>query len=160
MNRQLNPDQEMFEENMEEKSVECEIEIKEKVSETLPEYFVCDLCQTCHRTKRGITAHMKKFHFESRKEPEKLYECDICHSKLACKKNLKAHQLTHNNEQRSFKCSHCDAAFKTQTNLHSHEKYFFFFLKIEINAIIFVFLQIRPQTRRKIYLFSLCLHLL
>ncbi|XP_055296299.1 zinc finger and SCAN domain-containing protein 12-like [Sitodiplosis mosellana] len=52
---------------------------------------------------------------------QKMYSCDICHSKLSSSYNLKRHKMIHSGEK-PFECDICKRRFREQSDLRKHKK--------------------------------------
>lgn len=52
---------------------------------------------------------------------QKMYSCNICHSKLSSSYNLKRHMMIHTGEK-PFECEICKRRFREQSDLRKHKK--------------------------------------
>lgn len=98
---------------------------------TMPAYqhegLQCFQCFITFRTFQAKERHIKKNHRDQYRQhlmqTNTLFTCYKCDKSFKFSEELRQHQLSHNTEEKPFRCSHCFAKFVTYAELNSHRRH-------------------------------------
>lgn len=91
-----------------------------------PQKITCKECNETFRDRFHLHRHRRKVH--TAPEERDSFVCDVCSKELSTAMALTNHKRTHlpaeeREKFKTFKCTDCDKAFETKTQLNSHCKY-------------------------------------
>ena len=78
-------------------------------------------CQICHLKFEKLSILVKHLN-ETHEKEEYVHYCEICGNAYDCKAYLSNHMKKNHGDQKRYKCTQCDMAFKNTPMLRYHEK--------------------------------------
>lgn len=95
--------------------------------------FICEVCNRGFRRKYDMKRHVQLIHKMQATEESRIYttrqansdhnqtmfDCTVCQKQFTCLSHLRNHEVVHS-EERPFKCSFCDKAFRRKYDKNRH----------------------------------------
>ncbi|XP_041971291.1 zinc finger protein 182-like isoform X1 [Aricia agestis] len=95
----------------------CHIKREHKQNQ-IKKLYTCNFCQQSCKTEKSLFSHL------DRHTRQKVFDCDICHSRLKYKSKMVKHIATHDPDRldKIHECPQCSWRFAEKTNLINHIK--------------------------------------